>query len=156
MLNLSPVAPVPGSHVLCCIVSYPAAVISRFLQVLQFLCNAWAFHSTQYISFSLPDFYAKCVVILSIILLYAMHYFSPTVFFLKILSLTSSYVTIICLDVVLLQSLGSLLLLLFLTHTLSHTHMHTVHSHFNLFSLSLVSTDKNASSFSNPIYIKLK
>lgn len=79
--SLSPVAPVPASHLRCCILSYPAAGISTLLQVLQFLCHAWAVRSTQDVSFCLPDFRDKSVVILSIILFYAMHYFSLTVFF---------------------------------------------------------------------------
>lgn len=81
VFNLSPVAPVPASHLRCCILSYPAAGISTLLQVLQFLCHAWAVRSTQDVSFCLPDFCDKSVVILSIILFYAMHYFSLTVFF---------------------------------------------------------------------------
>lgn len=102
--SLSPVAPVPASHLRCCILSYPAAGISTLLQVLQFLCHAWAVRSTQDVSFCLPDFRDKSVVILSIILFYATHYFSLTVFFFFLIpSLTSSCVTIRCLDVVLTE-----------------------------------------------------
>lgn len=79
--SLSPVAPVPASHLRCCILSYPAAGISTLLQVLQFLCHAWAVRSTQDVSFCLPDFRDKSVIILSIILFYAMHYFSLISFF---------------------------------------------------------------------------
>lgn len=100
--SLSPVAPVSASHLRCCILSYPAAGISTLLHVLQFLCHAWAVRSTQDVSFCLPDFCDKSVVILSIILFYAVHYFSLMVFLFLILSLTSS-VTIRCLDVVLTE-----------------------------------------------------